>query len=112
MQLFVYCPALFSNSTNILIFLELNRNLFPIITLALYSDIYKSFYKCIDNLRHLSKFCVYESGNWNQTPRSDACKEVGLEVNTEKTKYMLLSRHQTVGQNHDIKIGNRFFKMC
>jgi hypothetical protein len=26
-------------------------------------------------------------------------KEVGLEVNTEKTKYMLLSRHQNAGQN-------------
>jgi hypothetical protein len=37
----------------------------------------------------------------------DAIKEVGLEVNTEKTKYMLLSRHQNVGQNHDIKIANR-----
>jgi hypothetical protein len=32
----------------------------------------------------------------------DASKEVGLEVNTEKTKYMLLSRHQNAGQNHDI----------
>jgi ABC-type siderophore export system fused ATPase/permease subunit len=38
----------------------------------------------------------------------DASKEVGLEVNTEKTKYMLLSRHQNAGQNHDIKIGNMF----
>jgi hypothetical protein len=28
-------------------------------------------------------------------------KEVGLEVNTEKTKYMLLSRHQNAGQNYD-----------
>jgi hypothetical protein len=37
----------------------------------------------------------------------DASKEVGLEVNTEKTKYMLLSRHQNAGQNHGIKIGNR-----
>jgi hypothetical protein len=27
----------------------------------------------------------------------DASKEVGLEENTEKTKYMLLSRHQNVG---------------
>jgi hypothetical protein len=26
----------------------------------------------------------------------DASKEVGLEVNTEKTKYMLLSRHQNI----------------
>jgi hypothetical protein len=33
----------------------------------------------------------------------NANKEVGLEVNTEKTKYMLLSPHQ----NHDIKVGNR-----
>jgi hypothetical protein len=31
----------------------------------------------------------------------DASKEVGLEVNTEKTKYMLLSHHQNAGQNHD-----------
>jgi hypothetical protein len=39
----------------------------------------------------------------------DASKEVGVEVNIEKTKCMLLSRHQNAGQNHDIKIGNRCF---
>jgi hypothetical protein len=39
-----------------------------------------------------------------------AGKEVGLEVNTDKTKYMLLSHHQNAGQNHDIKIGNRCLK--
>jgi hypothetical protein len=27
----------------------------------------------------------------------DASKEVGLEINVDKTKYMLLSRHQNVG---------------
>jgi hypothetical protein len=27
----------------------------------------------------------------------NATKEVGLEINVEKTKYMLLSRHQNVG---------------
>jgi hypothetical protein len=32
----------------------------------------------------------------------DAGMEVGLEVNTEKTKYMLLFRYQNAGQNHDI----------
>jgi hypothetical protein len=32
----------------------------------------------------------------------DASKEVGLEVKTEETKYMLLSRHQNAGQNHDL----------
>jgi hypothetical protein len=37
----------------------------------------------------------------------DAGKEVGLEINIEKTKYMLLSRHQNVGQNWDIKMANR-----
>jgi hypothetical protein len=40
----------------------------------------------------------------------DASKEVGLEVNAEKTKYMLLSRTQNAGQNHDIKTDNRFFE--
>jgi hypothetical protein len=37
----------------------------------------------------------------------DASKEVGLEVNVEKTKYMLVSRDQNAGQNREIKIGNR-----
>jgi hypothetical protein len=33
----------------------------------------------------------------------NANNEVGLEINVEKTKYMLLSRHQNARQNHDIK---------
>jgi hypothetical protein len=40
----------------------------------------------------------------------DASKEVGLEVNTEKTKYMLVSRCQKTGQRQSIKIGNRSFE--
>jgi hypothetical protein len=40
----------------------------------------------------------------------DASKEAGLEINVEKTKYMLLSGQQNVGQNRDIKIANRSFK--
>jgi hypothetical protein len=40
----------------------------------------------------------------------DTSKETALEVNTDKTKYMLLSLHQNAGQNHDIKIGNRCFE--
>jgi hypothetical protein len=39
-----------------------------------------------------------------------ASKEVCLEVNAEKTKYMLLSHHQNAGQNHDMKIANRSFE--
>jgi hypothetical protein len=40
----------------------------------------------------------------------DTGKEAGLELNTEKTKYMLLPRHQNLGQNRDIKRANRFFE--
>jgi hypothetical protein len=40
----------------------------------------------------------------------DASKEIGLEINVEKIKYMLVSRHQNVGQNWDIKISNRSFE--
>jgi hypothetical protein len=40
----------------------------------------------------------------------DASKEVGLETNVEKTKYMLLSRHQNVDQNRDIQIATRSFE--
>jgi hypothetical protein len=39
----------------------------------------------------------------------DASNEFGLEVNTEKTKYMLLSRQQNAGQTHDIKLDDRCF---
>jgi hypothetical protein len=35
----------------------------------------------------------------------DTSKEVGLEVNAEKTKYMLLSCNQNAGKNQNIKIG-------
>jgi hypothetical protein len=40
----------------------------------------------------------------------DASKEVGLEVNPEKTKYMLVSVCQKTGQRQNIKIGNRSFE--
>jgi hypothetical protein len=41
---------------------------------------------------------------------TNASKEIGLHVKAKKTKYMLLSRHQNAGQNHDIKIANRSFE--
>jgi hypothetical protein len=40
----------------------------------------------------------------------DASKEVGLEIKVEKAKYMLLSRHQNVGRNRDMKITNISFE--
>jgi hypothetical protein len=38
---------------------------------------------------------------------TDASKEVGLGINIEKSKYVLLSRHQNVAKNWDIEIANR-----
>jgi hypothetical protein len=48
--------------------------------------------------------------NKNTQTLIDASKEVGLEVNVEKTKYMLVSWDQNAGQNREIKIGNRTFE--
>jgi hypothetical protein len=40
----------------------------------------------------------------------DDTKEVDIEANAEKTKYMLLSFHWNAGQTHDINIANRCFE--
>jgi hypothetical protein len=55
-------------------------------------------------------YTIIDTIKKNMETLIDASKEVGLEVNTEKTKYMLLSRHQNAGKNHDIKISNRCFE--
>jgi hypothetical protein len=39
-----------------------------------------------------------------------ASKKVGLEINVERTKYMLLSRYPNLCQNRDIKIAKRLFE--
>ena len=39
-----------------------------------------------------------------------ASKDIGLVVNSEKTKYMITSRHQNVIQNQNIVIGNLSFE--
>jgi sorting nexin-29 len=40
----------------------------------------------------------------------EASRDVGLEINAEKTKYMIMSRHQNSGQNHNIGTANELFK--
>jgi hypothetical protein len=39
-----------------------------------------------------------------------ASKEIGLEVNAEKNKYMVMSRNQNAGQNHNITIDSKSFE--
>jgi len=36
-------------------------------------------------------------------------KEICIEVNDEKLKYILMFRDQHAGQNHNLKIGNKSF---
>jgi len=39
-----------------------------------------------------------------------ASKEIGLEVNADKTKYMVMSRDQNAGQSHSMKTDNSSFE--
>ena len=39
-----------------------------------------------------------------------ASKEIGLEVDADKTKYMVMSRDQNARQSHNIKTENSFFE--
>ena len=39
-------------------------------------------------------------------------KENGLEVNANKTEYMVMSQDQNAGRNHSMKIDNRSFEMA
>jgi len=40
----------------------------------------------------------------------EASREVGLEVNAEKTKYMVMSHHQNIGQTQNLLIANKSFE--
>jgi hypothetical protein len=37
-------------------------------------------------------------------------KEIGLEVNADKTKYMVMSRDLKAGRSHNIKLDNGSFE--
>jgi len=38
------------------------------------------------------------------------CKEIGIEVNADKTKYTVMSRDQSAGGSHSINIDNSSFE--
>jgi hypothetical protein len=40
----------------------------------------------------------------------EASRDIGLEINAEKTKYMIMSRHPNSGQNQNIRIANELFE--
>jgi hypothetical protein len=39
----------------------------------------------------------------------EASRNIGLEINVEKTKYMIMYRHPNLGQNQNIRIVNESF---
>jgi len=39
-----------------------------------------------------------------------ASKEIGLEVNADKTKYLVMSRDQNAGRSHITKVDNTSFE--
>jgi hypothetical protein len=46
----------------------------------------------------------------NTETLSGSSKDVGLEINAGKAKYVIMSRHQNSGQNHSIRIANESFE--
>jgi hypothetical protein len=40
----------------------------------------------------------------------EASRDIGLEINTEKTKYMIVSRYPNSGQNQNIRTANESFE--
>jgi hypothetical protein len=40
----------------------------------------------------------------------EASKDVGIEIHSEKTKYIIMSRHPNSGQNQNIRIANESFE--
>jgi hypothetical protein len=58
----------------------------------------------------LLNFASYNIDSKKKNTLIHASKEVGLEVNAEKIKHVLLSYRQNAGQNHDMKIANKYFE--
>jgi len=48
--------------------------------------------------------------NRNTEAMLEVSREVGLEVNLDKIKYIFMSHHQNVGQNYNLVIANKSFE--
>jgi hypothetical protein len=46
----------------------------------------------------------------NEETHLEASRNIGLEINAQKTKYMIMSRYQNSGQNQNIRIANESFE--
>jgi hypothetical protein len=53
--------------------------------------------------------CVNTIKEYSET-LLEASSDIGLEINAEKTKYMIMSHHPNSGQNQNIRIPNESFE--
>jgi hypothetical protein len=46
----------------------------------------------------------------NSETLSEASRDIGLEINADKTEHIIMSRHPNSGQNQNIRIANELFE--
>jgi hypothetical protein len=53
---------------------------------------------------------IFKSFEKNTKTLLEASRDVGLEINAEKTKYMIMSRQPNSGQNEKVRTANESFE--
>jgi hypothetical protein len=66
----------------------------------------RQFLVCADDGENIYIYTI----NKKQEVLFQANREFGLEVNTEKTKYIVMYRHHNAGENHNLMIHNKSFE--
>jgi hypothetical protein len=54
--------------------------------------------------------CLFNTVKENSEILLEDSRDIGLEINAEKTKYMIMSHHLNSGQNQNIRIANESFE--
>jgi hypothetical protein len=83
-------------------------------SLRLYTNAFNSLYNPLGLLVYADDVNILGGSIHTITKNTEALliasKVIGLEVNAEKTKYMVMSRDQNAGQNGYLQIGNKSFE--
>jgi len=66
--------------------------------LLVYANDVNTLGGCVDTVKEIAEALIVAS------------KETGLEVNVDKTKYMVMSQHQNAGQSQSMKMDNSSFE--